>query len=358
MLETEASILRWRKASDDLRCKAVDAATAVYLDALGTSECPGPADLQAATGAASSCLMKEVVSLPWTEAISGTAYTQEQVAQLELCFTATCPELRLPAPQIIPEVSPLHLGVAAVVGAFGGMLILTPLTRILLGMEDVGLFVGAPIGAFLLVVATCYTIRSKWLRGLLVFAFGAAAAVEVWRIVPSASFFSQFWKRLRGQGSLLKRLAFYAVAILVLLIAKPRPRYDRTEHERLTRSAIDAWLDAAILTIGLLVEPTKTEGDAEANLSELAMEVLELRRVPPENLPAARDELLQSLRNMGFETQVQGQNVLRWENEHRDRYDVFGYVEPADEVIVEREPVVLHGVVRQKGLVRKLRERN
>ena len=364
MLANEEKLLGWRKATGPLRSGAIDAAVGAYFDALGKSECPGLADVQAAARAAETILAKKVLTQEWVAAISG-AFPQDsnKRAALELSFNAVRPELRLPSPQIVSELSPVRMGIAALIGAIGGMLILTPLTRVLLDMKDVGLFVGAPVGAFLLVLAAWHSARNQWLRSFLIAALGVAAIGEVWGILTGGGILGRLWAQLGGRGSAVKRILLYAAVIFVLVIAKCRPRFDRQEHERVIHSAIDQWLDAAIPALGLLLEPTNektaAKADAEASLLwDLAQKVMGSRSVPPDNLPAAIDELFQILKNGGIVADEQSQKMFRWQAEHRDRYEVFGHVEPGDQVIVERGPVVFQGTVRKKGLVRKLRERS
>lgn len=359
MVANEEALRRWREASSPLTAAAIDAAVGAYFDAIGKSDCPGPADIQAATLAAESALAKRVLTQEWITAMSrDSSLDPERKAALELGFNAVRPELRLPAPQIVSGLSPVRIGIAALIGAISGMMILAPLTRILLDMKDVGIFVGAPAGAFLLVVAVWHSARSKWLRRFLIAAFGVAAIGEVWGMLSGGGILKRLWTKIGGRRSALKRILLYLAVIFVLVIAKPRPRFDRQEHERLVRFAIEQWLDAAILTLGVVMGATQEEkaanANAEASLAALAQKVLELRRVPPDNLPALTEELIQFLKNVGF--QVEDRKVFRWQAEHRDQYEVFGHVEPGDQVMIELEPVVLQGDVRRKGLVRKVRE--
>jgi len=356
MLAREEPLRRWREACDPLRRVVIDAAVGAYLDALGKSELPGPADLQAAACAAKTTLVERVLTHEWIAAL-GEASLQDPDAKaaLELGFNAVRPELRLPAPAIVPELSPFRIGIAALVGAIGGMMILAPLTRILLDMKDVGIFVGAPAGAFLLVVAVWHSARSKWLRRFLVAAFVVAAIGEVWAMLTGGGILRRVWSRLGRRRSALKRILLYLAVIFVVVVAKPRPRFDRQEHERLIRSALDQWLDAAIPTVGLLMQGAKEQRPSpDADLWDLSQKVLELRRVPPDNLPAAAEELVQFLKNSGVD--VEERKAFCWQTQDQDRYDVFGHVEPGDQVIVEREPVVSEGDVHRKGLVRKVRE--
>jgi len=358
MLADEEALRKWRESSSPLRQKAVDAAVGAYFDALGKSEFPGPADIQAAACAAESSLVKRLVSQEWITALSRTSRQDPGMkAALEMSFNAVRPELRLPPPVIQEELSPFRIGLAALIGAIGGMFILTPLTRFLLGMRDVGLFVGPPTGAFLLVLGGWYSARSKRLRRFLMGVFAVATIAEVWGILTGGGILRRVWSRLGGRGSALKRILFYVAAVFVLVVAKPRTRFDRQEHERRIRSAIDQWLDAAIPTLGLLIGTAEEASRIpETDVWDLAQKVLGLRYVPPDDLPAAIEEIIQFLKNIGV--QVDEQETFCWQPEHRKRYEVFGHAEPGDDVVIERQPVVIHDEVRRKGLVRKVRERS
>lgn len=363
VLANEETLLRWREASGPLRSGAIDATVGAYFDALGKCESPGPPDIQAAVRAAETILAKTVLTQEWVAAVSGASLQDsDRKAALELSFNAVRPALKIPSPQIVSELSPVRMGIAALVGAIGGMLIFTPLTRVLLDMRDVGLFVGAPVGAFLLVLAAWHSARSMWLRRFLVAAFGVAAIGEVWGILSGGGILRRLWAQLGGRRSALKRILLYVSVIFVLVIAKPRPKFDRQQHQPIVRSAIDQWLDAALPALGLLLEPTKEKtsanADAEATLSDVVQQVGEMRSFPAENLPAAVEELRQFLKYKGFEFEEQSQKMFLWQTERRDEYEVFGHVEPGNRVIIEREPVVFQGAVRKKGLVRKVRERS
>jgi hypothetical protein len=115
-----------------------------------------------------------------------------------------------------------------------------------------------------------------------------------------------------------------------------------------------------MLGIILTPEPQGSDRDnttVEQQMAEFVSKVLELRRLPHENLPAAIEDLLQHVKNVGFSAPDGAGNVMRWQQRDQDLYEVFGYVELGDQVVVERDPIILDGVVRHKGLLRKVRER-
>jgi len=261
------------------------------------------------------------------------------------------------------------MALAAAVGAVAGMLLLTPLTRILLDMRDVGLFVGPPIGALVLVLATWHASRSKWLKGILIFALGVAVVGEAWQILSGGGLFGRLWRKLGGRGSAFKRVFLYITVIFVLVIAKCRPRYNPQEYRETVRSVITQWLDGVLVLLIWLCDhdhSIKEETSLEPAISELGDMIQALHHTPKENLPVAVEELIQEAKNQGFEgldgpsrfreSDAPDQIILSWTEELREKYDVFGYVEPGDDVIVQTQPVMFQGDVRKKGSVRKKRK--
>ena len=246
------------------------------------------------------------------------------------------------------------------------MMLLTPLTRLLLGMRDVGLFVGPPLGAFLLVLVTWHTSKNKWLRRILIFAFSVAAIGEVWAIVTGGGLIGRVWRKLGGRYTGIKRIIMYVVIIFLLVIAKRRPSYDRQEYEATVRSAIEQWLDCSLILLTFL---SATKGNqiqmrstAESALYKLGAKIQLLANVSKKDdlLLAAVTELVQETENVGFKiikANSETLKVIDWHKDLEAEYETFGNIEPGDRVIIEREPTIFEGVVREKGLVRKLRDR-
>jgi hypothetical protein len=352
----EQKAVRWLGESMALRPAAIDEAADAYRDALGGAS---PSDVQAATEAAAAKLERRVISDDWVSAIASHPPDENAAAALRLRFREASPKLRIPAPEPVLELPLWRLACAAAVGALLGMLVLTPLTRLLLGMRDVGLLLGAPLGAALGVAAVRGASRSKWLRRGLMAALGVATVAEVWALFSGMGVLRRLRRLMGGRGSALKRIALYLAAGFVLVFARPKAHVSRGQQEQLAREAIDQWLNSAILLIGLLTEspPEVAVEDSADVLAALADKALSLRQVPDERLPEAAEELRQELRNLGFEADPGAAQTLQWEEDCNDRYETFGLVAPGDRVIVEREPVVFRGAVRRKGLVRRIRGR-
>lgn len=359
MLENERAIVCWRKTTETLRKKVVSVGVGACSAVLAKAENPGTLDFQAASRAASAAVIEQATSPEWLSALGGEiSVSPDKREAIKLSFGAVRPDLRLPAPTPVYEFSPIRIGLVALIGALVGMMSLSPLTRYLLGMEDVGTFVGAPVGAFLMVVGVWNAARNERLRKLLLSLFGVAAVAEIWGIIGGRGIVGSVWRKLGGRHSGVKRLLVFTAAIILLVTTKPQRRFERSEYEQNAGGAIEQWLDAVIPILGLLLvgdRASDTEGDVQEKFSELVRKVLELHSLPPENLPLGIEELIQTVKNLGFETEKQAGNVFRWRTEDQERYGVIGYVETGDRVVVEREAVVLKGDVRKKGKVRKVR---
>ena len=81
----------------------------------------------------------------------------------------------------------------------------------------------------------------------------------------------------------------------------------------------------------------------------------------------AKQRLPREARNCGFEG-LEGapafsagaadeQSVIAWTNDMLNKYETFGHVAEGDKVRVERRPVVFDGKVMERGLVRKIRDK-
>jgi hypothetical protein len=197
-----------------------------------------------------------------------------------------------------------------------------------------------------------------WLRLILVTVFEVGAIGEVWAILTGGGLLSRVWRQLAGRRSGVQRILLYILVIFVLVFARRRPRYDRKGYEQTVRSAIEQWLDGAIVAASALLGPAGPQegrkADREEMLYSLVGNVQLLEQTPPENLQPAVQELLQEVRRIGFDWATA--KTFKWEEAMHKAYDTFGHVEPGDLVIAERQPISFDGAVRVRGLVRKVRD--
>ena len=359
MSDFEDCLLKAKDALASLRGTAIDEGVGYYFHHLESQECPGEADLAAARDAAERTLKDRVCSLEWLSAMNGgKPISEEDAASLRLKFDAVAPSLVVPAPQVISDLAPARLGLAAAVGAVVGMMVLAPLTRVLLDMRDTGVFVGAPIGAFLLVLAVWQVAKREGLRKVLEWAFGGVLLIEVLAILTGGSilgWLKPLWILLGNRRAGVRHVLVYAGVIVVLVLTKPRSRYDRSAYADTIRSAIAQWLDGAIIALSVLGPEGGPKGGSvlpEAKIISILGKIQSLEDIPQENLPAAVQELFEELRNLGFEEEAV---PPEWQENLHEKYETFGYIEPGDCVEVEKRPVIFKGTVLQKGLVCKVR---
>lgn len=218
MIEQQDHIERIRTLLEPDFCTAVEQAASVFLGGLGDQNIPGDADVAAVSAAAHSTLKRHALSQKWLSAVVGDPeISQDQRSRIELVFDTVLPPPTIPKPQDASTMSSARLALAAAVGAVFGMMVLTPLARLLLDMRDTGLFIGAPVGAALLVLASRHAAHNKWIKNILVGALGVATITEVWALLSGGGVFGTLWRALGGRRSGFKRVLVYALAILVLI---------------------------------------------------------------------------------------------------------------------------------------------
>lgn len=360
MIEQQDRIEHIRNSLEPHFGTAVEQAASAFLGGLGDQNAPGDADVAAATAAAHSTLKRHALSEKWLSVVVGDQeISQDHRSRIELVFDTVLPPPTIPQPQDASTMSSARLGLAAAVGAVFGMMVLTPLARLLLDMRDTGLFIGAPVGAALLVLASWHAAHNKWIKNILVGALGVATITEVWALLSGGGVFGRLWRALGGRRSGFKRVLVYALAILVLVFSKRVPRIDRRGYDNTVNCILHQWLDEAIIVLAFLLHPgsrTQAVADTDSMLCDLVAKIKGLPAVGRDNMEFAIQELIQETKNMGFAGEG-GPRQLVWDESMREEYDTFAHVEPGDLVVIERESVRFKDVVKQKGLVRKMRER-
>lgn len=358
MIKQQDHIEHIRTALEPHFDTAVEQAASVFLGGLGGQDAPGEADVSAATAAAHSALKRHALSEKWLSVVGEQGISQDQRSRIELVFDTVLPPPTIPQPQDASTMSSGRLALAAVVGAVFGMMVLTPLAHLLLDMRDTGLFIGAPVGAALLVLASWHAAHSKWIKNILIGALGVATVTEVWALLSGGGAFGRLWRALGGRRSGFKRVLIYALSILVLVFSKRVPRMDRRGYERTVSCILHQWLDEAAIVLAFLLHSgprTQAVADTDSMLCDLVAKIKALPAMGRDNMEFAIQELIQETKNMGFSGEG-GPRQLVWEESMRKEYETFAHVEPGDLVVVERESVRFKDAVKQKGLVRKMRE--
>ncbi len=322
MPDLKEKILEAYDGTEKLRRDLAGGATNEYFAALDAGSSGQQAQLDIARAAARSFLKKELLSPAWISAVSGGVVTDERsAAAIALTFDSVATPLEIPEPARQIEPRAYSLALSAAIGAILGMVILTPLFRLAFEMRDVGLTLGGPLGALCAVLIFHRLGRSR--------------------------------------------------LVLRLLRRRRQARFDRQSHEQVVRTSIEQWLNFAVPLLAALClwksQPDEAPADRESAFRRIGGLIYALHRTTPESLSVAADELIQEARNCGFEG-LDGspaflsaggdkQSVIAWTNDLLTKYETFGDVSEGDKVRIERRPVVFDGNVMERGLVRKLRDK-
>lgn len=327
MLKLQERISEAQAATTRLRRAWVDVTVREYFETLSLASAPSAGDFDAAQARATAVVKQELLSSASVATINGgTELNAKELAQLALSFDGLARPPQVPRPVIQAETKTITLALAGLIGALGGMFALAPVTRLAFDMRDLGLILGGPLGALLAVLIAHRLSRIRLLAKLLPWVFASP---------------------------------------------KPPSRSARKEYEQSVRIVIEQWIEWAVSMLAILCFHDAGSRDAPTDKDKafrrLAKVIYALHQAPPQTLPVVADELIQEARNSGFEG-LEGrpiflgetesrQSVLTWKNELRSKYETFGHVTEGDRVSIERPAVVFEGRVVQRGLVRKVRDR-
>ncbi len=197
----EEAISKALNETDPERKQLLGKATIEYFSNLPIHEYPSDSDLDAAQTKLRLCLRNELLNSKLLSKISGaSSFDNKTLKSLAFDFDTIVPPVTIPKPTQIFELRAINVAIAALLGAFLGLVVLTPLARFALGMRDVGLVLGGPIGAFFMVLVIWRISKSKTLRRILIAALGIASIAEIWRAVKGDAFFSGVWTLLRRKN--------------------------------------------------------------------------------------------------------------------------------------------------------------
>jgi len=307
--------------------------------------------------------------------ISGqSSFDNKKLQSLSFSFDTIVRPVTIPKPTRIFEMRAINVAIAALLGAFLGLALLTPLARFLLDMRDVGIVLSGPIGAFCMVLVIWRISKSKTMRGILIAALGIASIAEIWRAVKGDAFFSGIWillRRKNPKSGVLKRLVLYIAIIFLLSFSKEKLAFERMSHEEVVKSCIESWLKMVIPLIAAIQYFSLKSEQAPDNKQEIFNSltgfIYDLHNAAAKDLPYVADELIQEAKNIGFagldgqprflsNAEKQEENLV-WIPSLIEKYETFGNIKEGDEVRVERKPVIVGLKVLKRGLVRRIRER-
>ena len=346
-----------------------------YFYNIPIHEYPSDSDLDAAQTRLRSYLRNELLKPALLSKISGqSSFDNKSLQTFSFAFDTIIPPISIPKPTRIFELRAINIALAALFGALLGLVLLTPLTRFIFGMPDLGIVLGGPLGAFCMVLIIWRISKSKTLRRVLIASLGIASIAEIWRAVKGDAFFSGIWVLLRRKHpkkGIFKRLVLYIGIIFVLSFSKEKLAFEHLSHEEIVKSCIESWLKMAIPMIAAIQYfSTKSEKDSDNKqevFGKLAGYIYDLHSAAQKDLPYIADELIKEAKNIGFEG-LEGQpNFLSnsekqeermvWITSLIEKYETFGNINEGDEVKIERKPVIVGAKVLKRGLVRRIRER-
>ncbi len=290
------------------------------------------------------------------------------------------PPLRLPTPPLYLQLAPWRLAFVALIGGFLGLFLLTPPMLYLLKMRDLGLFLGGPLGAFAFVWLSLRLTEDNFLRNTLGAALGVAVTTEIFLFLQQSNPLGQLWSRLSGQPqqSAVKRFLMYALGFFLLLLSKKEQRLDHERYAEQINAHIEIWVAALFKCIHLYhgrSEADATPSPQQKLVKGLGSLILQLHQSSAETLATAAHELIIESKNLGFEgihgesrflsteatatkdTSPPSPKTFLWDEEHAASHEAFGAIEIGDLVQEEKAPVIFQGIIRKKGLVRKVRQR-
>jgi hypothetical protein len=270
------------------------------------------------------------------------------------------PGLQPVLPPASYTLSPWGWVIPAGGGAALGALLLTPLSLLLFGNREIGLFVGGVVGALVLVsVLALLATRPKLLAAVRT-SLAAAGAVSLG---------GGLWQAVRGRSTGWLRAALYFLAAwLIVLTVRPRlqlpSRRDCLEDLRHQLRAL-LQQDADLILGWCWAHPERlapapvsaASGDAlpEPVCAALAAlrGVLAPGNVSPEDLHEAAGALLQRVEEQGYEWKTVERGTPYAEAMERE-FDRFALIGPGQPVETLRPAFLRRGEVVQRGLLRRL----
>jgi len=360
----EEKIKDFLKKTEEMRETLIGEAVDEYFS--GLTEDDASNDYNSATIRAAKKLKEGVLSNKLYSLMSGDG--EVPFSNLESCYLtvdAIIGKVRIPRPTKSMAFKVLNIAIAAGLGAILGQLVLVPISRLFLGMRDLGLVLGPPIGAFTVALLVLKAGESNRFRKKIQVILGIASVLEVYRLITGGGMLG-LWRKLVGRypgsGFLnsAKRILLYAAINFLLMIGVKRSTCDRESHKDVVRNAVEYWLHEVLILMACLsyyVPATSSPKEAREIALTLGKHLYELDIRTHENLEEVVTELLQDARQIGFEGIGQDyEKSFLWVKDKTDMYRAFGHIEDGNQVFVEERPIIFNGEVLKKGLVRKIRK--
>jgi len=271
------------------------------------------------------------------------------------------PRFDLAPPVSIPVIPVSSWVIAAACGAALGMFLFAPLTLLVMGQREVGLFLGGVLGAAALPLVVGLLARAPSVRAALTYALTVSAAGSliggVWA----------YWKQ-RSTGWLRGSLGLIVGAVVVFL-ARPRLEWSaRDAYLEQTRQNLRAFLrHIADLVLAwcwahLSRQPPGLlpAGEVGAKLPLRVANSLQTLRFlfqapngTPQELRDAVEEFFQRFEDEGFEWKTVPDGTL-FDMTMKDEFDTLGLIPPGQPVRTRRAALRHGDQLIQRGELRPL----
>lgn len=271
------------------------------------------------------------------------------------------PVFEPPPPEPVPRLPAWSLALAAACGAMVGMLLATPLTLLLLGQRDVGLFVGGILGSASLVALVNLLATAPQVR---------TAVSSVLLVSGAGSIIGGVWSYWRNQSTGWLRAGLGLLATyFVVFLARPRLVWPaRTEY---AQRVVQQWRKHLGHVADLVFAwcwahpsrwPSQVGGEKEqtsalsgplcAVLADLRGQ-LDSSGSTPADLRDSVEELLQRFEDDGYEWKTVTANTP-FEESMKEDFSTFGLIEPGQPVRTRRAALRRRGELVRKGELRRV----
>jgi hypothetical protein len=271
------------------------------------------------------------------------------------------PAFEPPPPEPVPRLPAWSSALAAACGAMVGMLLATPLTLLLLGQREFGLFVGGILGSASLVALVNLLATAPQVR---------TAVASVVLVSGAGSIFAGVWSYWRNQSTGWLRGGLGLLATyLVIFLARPRLAWPaRTPY---VQQVAQQWRKhlghvADLVLAWCWAHPSRwpSQGGGEQNRSPalpgpLCAALADLRRQldssekTPADLRDSVEELLQRFEEDGYEWKSITANTP-FEESMKEDFNTFGLIEPGQPVRTRRAALRHQGQLVRKGELRRV----
>lgn len=373
------------KDLEEFMRQSKNAAVNVFMRELGdATTIPKPAQLKAAQDHLAKELSQRVTQVGTFELLSGnTKLSDKEIQYLRQCGDELLPAIRVPDPVITPgDINSWVLCGIVCAGTIGGFLLGGMIGRWGLGLSpDAGLLLGGALGAPLSLAVCLFLANNpkykKWVFGIT----GSVALLDIT---------SQYFKGMiplppwiKGNNkAFYKRLIFYAVIVIVVLIVKRDKTFDREQYRETLDRFVEQWLRSAlpVFAVLLLRKQDVTVIHEQTDLTKKLFQITaDLRLMTGDSRKTGVQMLVQEFISGGYtfpplgpavtetalqqEKEVLGSSIsepspvsvapktLIWEESLKEQYTTFGLIESGTTVTINKFPVIQHGKVVEKGLV-------